>query len=269
MKTDFDILVIDDEKIVIDAVQKTCEFANLTVDTALDGTIGLKKIISNNYSLILCDIMMPEMDGFQFLEELKNKNKFIPVIITSGYSTTENAVKALSEGAVDFLPKPFTFEELTSVLKRGINFSRLNDFIQINTLQTRRLVHSMYVAPPSQYYRLGYLSWVNISNDGIATTGIINLFFELTESIKRIKITNKDSNVILGQSFLTIFDTADSEHSILSPVSGKIIEINEKLFDNQNLMEKDPYFEGWIYKIIPSDTKHDLSQLTPCSSDRV
>ena len=198
MKIDFDILVIDDEKIVIDALKKICAFENLTIDTATDGTIAIEKISKNNYSLILCDIMMPEMDGFQFLGELKNKKKITPVIITSGYSTSENAVRALREGAIDFLPKPFTFEELSSTLRRGINFSRFNKNTNYN-LQTSRAMHSLYVACPPQYYRLGYISWVKLNADGIATTGIVNLFFELTDSIKRVRLVAKDTNIVLGQ----------------------------------------------------------------------
>jgi CheY-like chemotaxis protein len=268
MKIDFDILAVDDEKIVIDALKKICEFENLTVDTASDGTVALDKISNNNYGLILCDIMMPEMDGFQFLGELKNKKKNTPVIITSGYSTSENAVKAMHEGAIDFLPKPFTFEELSSTLMRGMNFSRLNKSTNYN-LQSSGFMHSLYVACPPQYYRLGYISWVKLNTDGIAMTGIVNLFFELTESVSRIRLQPKGANVVLGQNFLTVIDSKDREHSVLSPVSGKIVEINDSLTENINLMEKDPYFKGWVYKIIPSDTEHDIAQLIPCSSDRV
>ena len=58
-------------------------------------------------------------------------------------------------------------------------------------------------------------------------------------------------------------------HNIMAPIGGKIVERNEKLLENFSLLEKDPYFEGWLYRIIPADIEYDMKYLTPCSTDRV
>ena len=73
MKKDLDILAIDDEQVVIDAVVKICSSENYLVDPALDANEALQKLEKNNYKLIVCDIMMPNIDGFGFLEELHQK----------------------------------------------------------------------------------------------------------------------------------------------------------------------------------------------------
>jgi glycine cleavage system H lipoate-binding protein len=52
-------------------------------------------------------------------------------------------------------------------------------------------------------------------------------------------------------------------------VSGRIIESNEELLHNMSILEKDPYFKGWIYRLIPTDIEYQLKHLTPCSSDRI
>ena len=52
-------------------------------------------------------------------------------------------------------------------------------------------------------------------------------------------------------------------------IRGKIVERNEKLLENFSLLEKDPYFEGWLYRIIPADIEYDIKYLIPCSTDRV
>ncbi len=114
------ILLIDDEQVILDAVSKIASLERWEVDTVLNVQDGLNKLSSNKYELILSDIMMPDKDGFQLLEALYSKQINIPVIMITGFSTVENAVKSLYNGAIDFIPKPFTYEEITSSICRGL-----------------------------------------------------------------------------------------------------------------------------------------------------
>jgi DNA-binding NtrC family response regulator len=114
------ILLIDDEQVVLDAVSKIASLERWEVDAVLNVQDGLNKLSSNKYELILSDIMMPDKDGFQLLEALYSMQINIPVIMITGYSTVENAVKSLYNGAIDFIPKPFTYEEITSSICRGL-----------------------------------------------------------------------------------------------------------------------------------------------------
>ena len=79
MKKDWDILVIDDEQVVIDAVVKICSAEDYTIDSAIDAKEALQKFDRNSYKLIVCDIMMPGIDGFGFLDEL-HKRKISSVL---------------------------------------------------------------------------------------------------------------------------------------------------------------------------------------------
>jgi len=58
-------------------------------------------------------------------------------------------------------------------------------------------------------------------------------------------------------------------HQLYAVLSGSIISRNEKLIDNPELLEKDPYFEGWLYRVLPSDSEYELEKLINCSSDRL
>jgi DNA-binding NtrC family response regulator len=100
------ILVVDDEQVILDAISRIASSEEVKVDSESNAKVALKRISQKKYSLILCDILMPEMDGFIFLDELQKTKQSIPVIMITGYSTVENAVKSLYKGAVDFLPKP-------------------------------------------------------------------------------------------------------------------------------------------------------------------
>ena len=123
------ILVVDDEKGFVDTLKDNLEFEKYDVDCAFGGKPALKFIKANKYDLILLDVMMPDMDGFEVLEEMRKKNNDTPVIFLTARSVEEDKVKGLGLGADDYITKPFALMELIarikSVLKRS---SFKNDF---------------------------------------------------------------------------------------------------------------------------------------------
>ena len=264
MHSDKNILVIDDEQVVLDAVKKILGSENFNVDESKDATDALKKIDKHKFDLILCDIMMPDIDGFKFLDELNHRKNNTPVIMTTGYSTVENAVNSLYKGAIDFIPKPFTTEELLNSIFRGIKYIEIQNKVSSNNDPTLA-----YVPCPSKYSRLGYTSWVSIETKGSALIGITDLFLKTISAVLEVQLMKIDEEIVQGNPCAQIACTDLLTHSVLAPVSGRIVETNQELLRNKTIIEKDPYFEGWLYRIIPNDTKYELQRLTPCSSDRI
>ena len=267
MKRDEKILVIDDEQVILDAVSRIAEAEGFDVDSANEAATALNQISQKQFSLILCDIMMPLMDGFTFLDEIHKRKISTPVIMITGYSTVENAVKSLFKGAVDFVPKPFTFEELNSAISRGIKFFRVQRGIEDAKSRDDKSSIS-YVTGPHKYKRLGHISWMNLETEGIAVIGAADLFLETIEKLERIELLENEEEIIQGDSCATLLTDDELTHRLISPVSGRIIERNERIIDDINLLEKDPYFEGWIYKVIPSNIEYELKYLVPFASDR-
>lgn len=261
----YDILVIDDESVIIDSISKISDLETWTVDSAEDAATALYQRDLKKYRLIICDIMMPRMDGFQFLKELETRKINTPVIMVTGYTTVENAIKSLQLGAIDYIPKPFTVDELLSVIKRGLKHSDLilekikNDFVDIDS----------FVGCPTHYYRLGWLSWINIEETGSVLIGLTNLFTKTIDSISNIELWNIDERISQGNVCANIYTIDNYSYNLLSPISGKIIERNDKILENGILPEKDPYFDGWLYRVIPNDLENELKFLTACSSDRI
>ena len=120
-----DILVIEDEPMVTQAVVMVCGEEGMTVTAVDSAAEALRYMQVSGFRLVLCDIMMQGMDGFQFLDELARNGIQTPVVMMTGYSTVENAVKSLAAGAVDYLPKPFTADELLTVIRRAHRSSAL------------------------------------------------------------------------------------------------------------------------------------------------
>jgi len=262
------ILLIDDEQVILDAVSRIASLERWDVDSVLNVQDGLDKLPSNNYELIVCDIMLPDKDGFQFLEELYAKQINIPVIMITGYSTVENAVKSLYNGAIDFIPKPFTYEEITSSICRGLEYNKIQKKVA-EAEKTGKNESIIFVSCPAQYYRLGYMSWMNLESEGSARIGVTNLFLQTIEDIAKIELLDIDDLLIQGNSCAK-FETDDNLiHTCLAPLGGRIVERNEIIISDSSLLEKDPFFEGWLYRIIPSDMEFDMKYLIPCSSDRI
>jgi CheY-like chemotaxis protein/glycine cleavage system H lipoate-binding protein len=262
MNKEFDILIVDDEQVVIDSIKRICETNNYKVDFALDAEKALNKLSTQRFRLIICDIMMPGMDGFQFLDEIHNRNNDTPVIITSGYSTIENAVKSLYRGALDFIPKPFTFDEIISVIKRCLKYRDITD------PSSNKSNVIMHVPCPAKYFRLGYSCWVNKFHDGSVYVGATDIFIKTLENIKSLEYLENDTTINQAEPLIKIISEDGTVNQLYSAISGRIIESNNKLITDITLLEKDPYFAGWIYRIIPSQLEYEMSMLTPCSSDR-
>lgn len=262
------ILLIDDEQVILDAVSKIASLERWEVDTVMNVKDGLDKLSRDKYELILSDIMMPDKDGFQLLEELYSEQNNIPVIMITGYSTVENAVKSLYNGAIDFIPKPFTYEEITSSICRGLEYREIQKKVA-EAQKSGKDESIIFVTCPAKYYRLGYMSWMNLEYEGSAKIGVTNLFLETVENISKIDLVENDDLLIQGTTCAK-FETGDNlTHNCLAPLGGRIVERNEKIISDLTLLEKDPFFEGWLYRIIPSDIEYDMKYLIPCSSDRI
>ncbi|MFQ6093546.1 MAG: response regulator [bacterium] len=119
------ILVVDDERGIREGCRKILSAEGFAVETAEDGKQGLAKAKDGEYDLILIDLMMPGMGGMELLGHIRQFDAEIITIVITGYATVETAVEAMKQGAYDYIPKPFTPEQLLAVLNRGLETRRL------------------------------------------------------------------------------------------------------------------------------------------------
>jgi len=119
------ILVVDDEEIVIKSCLRILSDGDYQVEAAQSGWEALKKIEDNHYDVLILDIMMPKMDGLEVLQRVKETHPDIDVIMVTGLSQIETAVRSMKLGAFDYLPKPFDPDKLTLVVERALERRRL------------------------------------------------------------------------------------------------------------------------------------------------
>lgn len=118
------ILVVDDEAIVLKSCERILTSEGFSVDTATTAKKALSLLERNFYDLIITDIKMPEMDGIEFMKEVRKKNPDINIIVITGYPSQESIKAALSLRIIDYLPKPFSPNHLLELVKNTIEIKQ-------------------------------------------------------------------------------------------------------------------------------------------------
>lgn len=117
------ILVVEDEAKVASFIRRALEEESYAVDVCAEGTRGLDLARQGSYDLVILDLMLPEMSGFEILKALRKDKLTVPVLILTARSQVDEKVKGLDAGADDYLTKPFAIEELLArvrvLLRRG------------------------------------------------------------------------------------------------------------------------------------------------------
>ena len=111
------VLIVEDEKQVLNFVKKGFKEHGFCVDTAMDGREGFFLAAGENYDCIVLDIMLPNLDGYEMVQQLRNKEIKTPVIFLTAKDTVEDKVMGLELGGDDYLVKPFSFSELLARVK--------------------------------------------------------------------------------------------------------------------------------------------------------
>ncbi|MBW2735325.1 MAG: response regulator [Deltaproteobacteria bacterium] len=119
------MIVIDDDEIMLLSCKEILGRIGYTVETFASGEEGLKHIARSPAALLVVDLKMPQIDGLEVIRRVREIDPAMVIIVITGYSTISTAVQAMKAGAYDFLPKPFTPEELVLIVNRGYERWRL------------------------------------------------------------------------------------------------------------------------------------------------
>jgi signal transduction histidine kinase len=119
------IFVIDDDDVMLLSCRRILEHDGYSVETFDNGTNGLARLAEVRPQMILVDLKMPELNGLEVIERIRAIDRDLVIAVITGYATIATAVEAMKAGAYDFLPKPFTPDELRLVVARGCERWRL------------------------------------------------------------------------------------------------------------------------------------------------
>jgi DNA-binding NtrC family response regulator len=169
------ILIVEDERAVWSGCRLALTEAGYAVDIRMTGETGRDAVMDGNYGLVLLDVQLPDMNGMEILQQLREKRPDVHVIVMTGFSTVPKAVQAMKNGACDYLAKPFSDDELILSVEKALDKKRLME-------ENRSLRKVLY-----DQFGLG-----NIIGNNPA---ILKIFHKIE------KVAGTDSNVLLmGES---------------------------------------------------------------------
>jgi DNA-binding NtrC family response regulator len=145
------VLIVDDERSIRLTLSQTIESMGFEMAAAMTGEEALACIAAEPFDLVLLDIRLPGLDGIEVLRQLVAEQPHLKVIIITAHGTVDNAVEALKLGAVDFVQKPFTPDEIRSLVRRVIDRDvveqqRADDYQSCLELAKRAMVRQQYEA---------------------------------------------------------------------------------------------------------------------------
>jgi signal transduction histidine kinase len=148
----YSVLVIDDEESMRDSCCLILAKEGFETDSAENGESGLAKLDESQPDFVLIDLKMPGIGGLEVLDRVKKVDPDIIPIVITGYATVGSAVEAMKRGAYDFLPKPFTPEELRLIIRRGIERKRLQQEAE-SLRREKKLIEENFITMVSHQLR--------------------------------------------------------------------------------------------------------------------
>jgi DNA-binding response OmpR family regulator len=244
------VLVVDDEPVILDSARKILG-SDLQVITAPDAEAASRLLSSEAPDIVISDLVLPGASGMRLLETALEHDPGLVIILTTGFSTVENAVAALKHGAFDFLPKPFTCDELLSAVARAARavFGRLN-------LSARRTD-----AGRRGDFRLGVQTWARPERDGTAVLGVTELELQTVLPVERVELPDPGEELRQGGRLVGLLTADGLFHTLWSPLGGRVISRNDRLVVEPESIRADPTGAGWIARIRPVDLDRELPNL--------
>ena len=260
MERKINILVVDDEQIILDSVQKHLRKDDYEVYCALNVDEGVAIMDRVEIDIVLTDLMMPVIDGLEFMKMIKKSRPALPVIMITGYATINTALQATQLGAFDYIAKPFSKAELVNVIRRAAEL-----VIAANSEGNRKSD-----APPADrgirsqataLKTIGDQSWLRREKSGQVLLGVERSYLRTIGRIQAIFLPSVGDELRQGSVYLQIFSSDLRSHTVMSPLSGTVVEVNEKAVSDPEIISNDPHGEGWLVKINPSKYDYEIKHL--------
>ncbi len=251
----FRILVVDDELPVCKSIVSALAGEEYAVDSALSGEEALELQEKKHYDAIIADLMMPGISGLELLKKVRENRPDTMMIMITGYPSIRTAVEAIRIGAFDYLPKPFTPNDLRSIVSRALTRKRVVE----QKLEQARVLEDLPV--PEGLYTIPNNSWAKVEDDGTVLVGIHHMLLVTIKKIATIEYPKLNETRYQGEACVRIVESEERMHKLWTPVTGKIMAINERVKDDYAKLYRDPYITGWLVQIAPTNLDNDIKNL--------
>ena len=260
------ILAVDDESIILDSFRKILVVAGYSIDTVEKGREALGLILKNDYDFVFTDLKMPEMDGLEVTKAVKHLRPDIDVIVITGYASIDTAVETMKFGAMDYVQKPFTEDELISFFNKSLLKRR--DRIERQMKPTVRLItpaikesgsQREFNVPAGVFVSQNH-TWLNVELNGTARVGIDDFVRKTIGKIDAVELPKLNTEIKKGELLFSIKRDSNT-FDITSPISGKVSLINTEHIEHPELIALSSFELSWMCCIEPSNLSEELHSL--------
>jgi CheY-like chemotaxis protein/glycine cleavage system H lipoate-binding protein len=210
-----------------------------------DAAQGLNLARETDFTAILLDIKMPEMDGLHFLEALRKDKPSVPVVLMTGYPSIPNAASAIRLGASDYVTKPFTPEEISQAVHRLLHQSQ-NDAAAAASKSS-----AAETQPEKTDYRFYRDAWYQTVAEGAVRVGALLVRPGVTK-IEAVCLPRIGEVVYQGLPLAAITVAGKAPQAIPAPLSGVVVGVNAAIESDPAVLLADPCGRGWIASISPT-----------------
>ena len=247
------ILYVDDDPAGREVALFNLRRAGYDVTPASDGQEALSLLSIEKFDLVITDLMMPRVDGLELLQRIHDMGAKSETIMITGYPTIQTALRAKRLGAFEYVTKPFTRQELRSVVVRGLR--RGGEELPAPGPAVTGSAQPVYFIPEH--------SWARVEPDGNVMIRMVRVFASGVGQVEEIQFPQLDSLLEQGR-VCGVVRAADSvEHTIHSPLTGRVIEINTSVRKDPKLAGRDPEGAGWLFRLVPQNLDREIPNLEP------
>ena len=260
------ILAVDDEKIILDSFRKILVIAGYSIDTVEKGSEALGLIRKNDYDFVFTDLKMPGMDGVEVTKAVKHLRPDIDVIVITGYASIETAVETVKFGAMDYVEKPFTEDELlefvkTALIKRQAHIEKhMRHKIRLIKPGTGESKSKFELNIPAGIFVSKAHAWARIETNGTVRVGPDDLIRKIFEKIDHIELPQAKQKIEKGEILFSL-KYGDYSLNIPSPISGVVTSVNSEHAEHPEWLAIKPFALSWMCGIEPSNLARELPDL--------
>lgn len=247
------ILVVDDELPVCKSVASALADSAYAIDTVLSGEEALRKCQDVSYDVVITDLMMPGISGMDLLKAVHDIRSDTSIIMITGYPSIQSAVHAIKLGAFDYIPKPFTPDELRSLVARALARKHVHEGVELKNKKDPNIPEGLYCIPNN--------AWIRVEKDGTVRAGAHHNLLSTIKAIRTIELPPVNETRYQGEACALIIDSRKHVHRMWTPITGRIVAVNNELQDDFSKLENDPYGEGWLLVLAPTNLDEEKKNL--------
>jgi CheY-like chemotaxis protein len=260
------ILAVDDEKTILDSFRKMLVLGGYSIDTVETGSEALGLVRKHDYDFVFTDLRMPGMDGVEVTRAVRHLRPDIDVIVITGYASIETAVETVKSGAMDYVQKPFTEDELLGFVKTAQ--IRRQDRLEKQMRHEIRLIEPgiresesrFELNVPAGIFVSPEHAWARIEMNGIVRIGLDDLMRKVFGEIDLVELPETGKKIARGEKLFSV-SYGDFRLKIPSPFSGKVAAVNSEHAEHPDWLAIKPFELSWMCGIEPSDLAGELPGL--------